>query len=515
MKISLLIALFATTFAFHPVKDFRVKDMKVAKLHQKKDAKIANIADLLPSNTATVTTTDQLLSSAPTIELNEDIQMVFTDNTKSIYYLTNQIVDNSTHYNETFQLLLDTASSVTWVYNSLCSSLACRQSTISLFDNFDEPLQISLDFSLSYSGLRVTGDLINGQDNNIDLKFSNFEISNFTFGLASQVPDMFDGFNVSGILGIPSSNNKTVDRNLIYQLKQDDLIDKQVFGLSLVSSSQTIKYIDEESKSIDLPSNYGGVIVFGSKALDDKSKFISSQDLSFTTIIPNNNDYWLIELNDVKVNNESFNEGSSKRTIIDTGTTGFVLPLKDADELHEALFGDTLVSDEKGNYAFPCDDSDLKFTFSVDGHDFEISVNDFKGKEYTDQGLQGNCASMIQGLDSDQWVFGAAFLSKFYTVFDLEKGRIGFGDARITSYTLQEQSEGSYFGASALSNTGFNSTNTTTSTSSSASSTTSSSSSSSTSTRASSESSEDSDNSGAVVKSSGIVLLSLILYFVL
>lgn len=479
--------------ALHPVKDFRVKDLGKIVNHKE------NVIDSLPTQTKTVSTTSSLSSSAPTIELDNDVQMVFTDNTKSIYYLTSQIWDQYTNYNETFQLLLDTGSSISWVYNQSCDSDACKQTTISKFNDFSRPLVIESNFGLSYSGQNVEGDLINGLANDIIMEFDNFKIGNFSFGLASTVPDLFDGFNVSGILGIPSSSD-THNRNLIHQLTEKGDIDQQIFGLSLLSTNQIIKYIDSNSEIIDLPSNYGGLMIFGSKATNDLLKF--TDNIYYTDLIDNDDDYWLINMTNIETSNDTvtlkFNDSDSRQTIIDTGTTGFILPLYDADNLHQKLFGDDLITDNKGNYAFPCDAQTQNLTFTINDHEFEVNVNDFKGKEYATAGLQGKCASMIQGLDSQYWVFGAAFLSKYYTVFDLEKSRIGFGDTRITSYVLTEPS-----------NVSFSSYSNTTITSSISSS---SSSSASTSSVSSTQSSNTEDNSGTINNVSG---LSLMIYLLL
>lgn len=464
MKVVILfIYCLSITLAFYPVKDFRVKDLQDRVLSgagSKKtilgSSKGTNPqAAKLPSTTNVVSTTDSLSTSAPTIELSNDIQMVSTDSSNSIYYLNSRFVDELTGYNKTFQLLLDTGSSITWVYNESCSSDACKQDTIEKFNDFDDALDIVDDFHLSYSGQKVTGELINGYDNNINVTLDDISISNFTFGLASSVPDLFDGFNVSGILGIPSSNDSSVERSLIHQLNYNSVIDKQIFGLSLVSSAQTIKYIDDESNLLDLPSNYGGLMILGSKALDYKQKFVDEDSKVFyAPVISNDNDYWLISMKNITVTNEDSDSNTLNSTddhsknerevIIDTGTTGFALPLEDADNLHKQMFGDDLITDDKGNYAFPCDMTSPKFSVSVNGHALDVDVKDFKGKEYTSKNLKGKCASMIQGLDSNYWVFGAAFLSKFYTVFDLEHSQIGFGDARINSYTLQQGSSSSF-----------------------------------------------------------------------
>lgn len=439
----------ALALGFHPVKDFRVKDIK-PKHHRLlyKDVKDDSEPDLVGgatqvvTATEVVTTTNSFSNSVPTIELDNDVQIVFTDSSQSIYYVTCDVLDLGNGYNQTFQLLLDTGSSVSWIFNQSCTSNACQQTHINKFNDFAQPITVESEFSLAYSGQMVDGSLINGLSDNLLFEFEGFTLSNLTIGLASKVPDLFNGFNVSGILGIPSNTDKFVDRNLIFQLNDLQIIDQQIFGLALVPSSQTVEYVDRGSNPLPLPSNYGGVMVVGSKAIDYKDKFLTDSLIYYTNLIVNQDDYWLINLVDVQILNSNgtfpFNDTlTNKSTIIDTGTTGFVLPLNDANALHQQLFGDDLITDNNGNYAFPCNSSSQNILFSIDSHTFEISVRDFQGKQYTTSGLEGYCASMIQGLNSPYWVFGAAFLSKYYTVFDLEQSRIGFGDARISSYALQ------------------------------------------------------------------------------
>lgn len=412
----------ALALALYPVKDFRVDDMKGSRLALSSKMVISN---QVQSNIL-VSTTSSLPDSVPTIELDSDIQMVSSDTTKSIYYINAQIIGLE---NQTFPLLLDTGSSITWIFNESCTSNACQQDVVTKFDGF--PVSSAGDFHLSYSGQDCSGSLINGATNNIDFVFD-YSLSNFTFGLANTVPDLFNGFNVSGILGVPSSNNKDVDRNFIHQLNYEGLVDQQIFGLSLVSSTQTVKYIDAQDNLIALPDSYGGLFISGKKAIDLKDKFID-KELIFTSILDNDNDYWLINISDFSIFGDI-------ETIIDTGTTGFVFPFDDAESFHKDVFGSNYVSDGNGNFAFPCS-SDTNISFVIEDAEFYLNTNDFKGKEYTRAGLEGMCASMIQGLDTDNWVFGAAFLSKYYTVFDLEKTRIGFGDGRINTYEIKAASQ--------------------------------------------------------------------------
>lgn len=282
--------------------------------------------------------------------------------------------------------------------------------------------------------------MIDAGKNNLEIDIGSLALSNFSFGLSESSPEMYDDYAVSGIIGIPSSYES--NRNIVHQLYSAGLIDKQMFGLSLVSEDQTIKYVDKDNNSADIPSAYGGILFLGSKA--DKYSESMSSELHYAEIIDNDNSYWLINITSVGLTNDTSSrplDDSSRRAIIDTGTTGLALPLEDANKVHEQLFGSKLVTDNEGNYAFFCNQTDFVISFEINGHNLNLTSSDFIASKYSGNGLDGYCASKIQGISTiDDWVLGAAFLGQFYTIFDLEAGKLGFGDSIINAYTIKEES---------------------------------------------------------------------------
>lgn len=309
-----------------------------------------------------------------------------------------------------------------------------------MFNDYNgNSIQSSSSFQLSYSGDIVKGSLIDAGKNNLEVTIGSLALSNFSFGLSESSPEMYDDYAVSGIIGIPSSYES--NRNIIHQLYSAGLIDKQIFGISLISDDQTIKYIDEYNNSADLPSEYGGILFLGSNA--DKYSETMSSEIYYADIIDNENSYWLINITSVGLTNDTSSQpldDSSRQAIIDTGTTGLALPLEDANKLHEQLFGSKLVTDNQGNYAFFCNQTDFVISFEINGHTLNLTSSDFIASKYSGNGLDGYCASKIQGISTiDDWVLGAAFLGQFYTIFDLESGKLGFGDSKINAYTIKEE----------------------------------------------------------------------------
>lgn len=390
---------------------------------------------MVPEHDSSFTTyTKSIKSFSPRFPLAPDIQMLYTDNSLSIYYMNANI--SSVSSSSQFPLLLDTGSALSWIYNSSCTINGCDLLNTKKFTS-PENLKTSNTFKLSYSGDKVSGEMFSLQKNDLDISFSTendshmLQFDNFSLGLTNNSPSMFSNLDISGLIGISA---KESSENLVQQLYASNKIDLQAFGIYLVS--QTAKYNNQENKTL---SNYGGLILFGEKSIQYLDKFVGNNKFEYAHVVTNPNSYWLIDIDEIKFINSTDTSSISKRqAIIDTGTTGWALPLDDANDIHKLLFGNDFVTDNKGNYAFPCKSTN-NITFSINSNlTLDLPANSFKGLEYDTIGLEGYCASKIQGIDSDYWILGSTFLSQFYTVFDLENKRIGFGELYLDSYLLRE-----------------------------------------------------------------------------
>ncbi|KAK6459749.1 beta-1,6-N-acetylglucosaminyltransferase [Scheffersomyces xylosifermentans] len=434
--------------ALWPVRDFRVEALQSSITGSKKDVVGIKNKVNTPGKQANVdpVNNQEVSSNSPSIALNDDIQMIFTDSASSIYYLYANISDTSTGYNEQFPLLLDTGSSISWLYNQSCHENGCSKADIKKFNDFSSPLHSDSTFQLTYTGEAISGDIISLKDNNLEISIgdSRTHFNNLSIGITSDSPQMFDGYDISGLLGISSSLSGDPKRNIIHQYYASSQIDKEIFALFLTSADQEVHYLNSNGENEQLPEGFGGLILMGSEALDNENSFTNGSEIVYVNVEDNYNSYWLINIIEVQTTNGSsqnlLSNSGSFQAIIDTGTTGIVLPVQEADAIHESLFGDAYVSDNKGNYAFPCD-SDSSILFSVGDSELKLESKYFMGDEYTSQkGLEGMCASKIQGIDGyNYWVLGASFLNKFYTIFDLSNKQIGFGELGIRTLDLKEQ----------------------------------------------------------------------------
>lgn len=359
--------------------------------------------------------------SDPTVYLDAYVQALWTDLSNSIYYL-NATISGDSETPLVFPLLLDTGSSVLWIYSSTCTEETCEDAP-----RFNASGVVTTSsFSLSYSGELVNGSLVDALANNITWRMPNgLVLTNYTFGLADVAPLFFANYAVSGIVGIPALDGPLVPSNFIVQAGDGNATWSLRFGLVLGGGS---------APDTDPTDEFGGLLLLGDEASENEA-VLATEPVHYCPLDNNTNAYWLVTLAGVFADGQSV-INSSRQAIVDTGTTGLSLPLADADALHEALFGDSYVLDGSGNYAFLCNATG-EIAFEMGGANFTIGVASIRGDKYTSTVLTGYCASKAQGSsDNDMWILGASFLQNFYSIFDLDKFAIGFAP-RVESYVVR------------------------------------------------------------------------------
>lgn len=442
-RLLLWVEFICVAYCLRPVKDFRTPSVQKllssgrstdnALPHAARDVSISASSASL-SAAYQINTVSELPSSAATVAVSDEIQFVYTDESQSIYYINATFSDSKTSYNQGFLLLLDSGSDLTWIYDESCSSGACTRDV----PKFNDSRNVSTGrtFQLSYSGDTVSGNMLStSSDDDMTFSIGALLLDSFEFGLANEAPSIFDGFDVSGILGIPSHLGSNSFLSIFTRLYKENLIDNPTFALALLGSNETIEH-DVDS----FPNNYGGLIFFGNEVAINQKKF--TDKVKYLKVKSNDNNYWLVSVTGIKTSNgtaaEKFDSSvKSLQAIIDTGTTGMALPMDDADKVHAQLFGSSLVTDDKGNYAFPCG-ANANVSISLDGQTFVLPSKDFEGNQYGSQ-LPGYCASKIQGVpNNDNWILGSIFLRRYFAIFDTEKQQIGLGENILQLYLLSK-----------------------------------------------------------------------------
>ncbi|KAF2809661.1 acid protease, partial [Mytilinidion resinicola] len=299
---------------------------------------------------------------------------------------------------EEYHLLVDAASSNTWVMSSECETDACK--THSTFGKEDSTSLTVSDqtFSITYGTGQVNGTVATDDVHVGDLSAS------LTFGLGIGVSSDFTSYPMDGILGLgrgDSTSNAIEAPSLMDLLSTKSLIKAKLFGLHLSRTSD---------------GDNDGELNFGAP---DTERY--SGDLNYMSVIENEDGFWEIPLDDAGVDDKTL--GSKGRSaIIDSGTSWLMMPEGDAVALHKLIPGYTQSGE---TFTVPCTSKQaVQLTFG--GVVYNVSTADYIGGKLSN----GACSSKIIGRQTfgpHQWLVGDVFLKNVYTVFDLDDSRVGFG----------------------------------------------------------------------------------------
>jgi len=304
-----------------------------------------------------------------------------------------------------FKVVFDTGSSNVWVPGNQCISCPNKQTfkttESSTFESTD-----GQSFSINYVSGSVAG--VWGKDT-LHLT-DEISITGQLFGLIhdpSGLSALYRLSNFDGLVGLGFQSNsidskKTVFDNAIEQ----GLLDKAVF-------------------SFYLGNNQDGELTIGGI---DYSKF--NGPLSWVSILDTSG-FW-------KVNIDSINVGGkvnvpSSTAILDSGTSLIIGPTLMIYQLVMAMEATSFL-DSAGGAQFFIDcakvDDIPDVTFRLGGKDYAIAGRDL----ILENNQENYCMiAMMGGNNADTWILGDVFMRKYYTVFDVEKRRVGLAPAVVSS----------------------------------------------------------------------------------
>ncbi len=364
-------------------------------------------------------------SNSTVLNLKPGITSLQTDENNECYFV------NTTIGKKEFPLIIDTGSAYLWVYGDNCTDSACENNA--LYTPASSESSTST-FALAYVTGTASGQVV--EDNIIVNKLATTQ--KFKFGKADKVPDFFKNYPVSGIFGLPSNDSSAI-QSIISALYDSHAISIEKFSISLGNISN----------STDYPNS-------GIFAIGDPIKELYKGDIHYSDLIENDSHYWLIPIesvtldsfdvnftNPVNLGDGQANSSTSRKAIVDSGTTVLALPKQDALDLH-SYFTNSIT--DGTNFAILCNSS-FNIGLNINGHDWTIEPENYLGAKYSDPSMAGYCVSNIQGIDSaaaDSWILGAAFLKSVYAVFDVNNQQIGFAtkneDVVLTSTSISPSS---------------------------------------------------------------------------
>ncbi|KAF3902852.1 Saccharopepsin [Arthrobotrys entomopaga] len=301
---------------------------------------------------------------------------------------------------QSFKVVLDTGSSNLWVPSSQCSSIACFLHAKYESSESSTYKKNGTTFEIHYGSGSMEGFV--SQDT---LSIGDLTIKGQDFAEAVKEPGLAFAFGkFDGILGLgydTISVNKMVPP--FYQMVNQKLVDEPVFAF----------YIAPEGTDSEVI--FGGI---------DESHYKGDM----TWIPLRRKAYWEVSFDALSFGDETVEFGEEWGAILDTGTSLITLPSEYAEMLNSEIGAK---KGWNGQYTVECDKipSLPDLSFRLGGKSFSISASD-----YTLQ-VQGSCISAITALDMPKPVgplaiLGDAFLRKYYSVYDLGKGRVGVADAK-------------------------------------------------------------------------------------
>jgi saccharopepsin len=405
MKLSLVAGFLATLLAFQEVSSKTI----VVPLKKNPSAveNIIKMSKAYAEDVSLQSATQKVLSSLGQQPSSSSSSSDFASNPVPLNnYMNAQYYGEITlgYPGQKFTVVFDTGSSNLWVPSTRCSSIACY-----LHHRYDASKSSTYaangtDFSIRYGTGSLEGVISNDQ-----LSVGGLAIKNQDFAESVKEPGItFAMGKFDGIFGL--GYDTIAVQHVVppfYNMINQKLIDQKVFGVWMNNAD----------------GGEGGEIVFGGT---NKERY-DETTLQWAPVIRKG--YWEVRLEGAKLGQQTLNLGGDKvGAAIDTGSSLLVVPTAVADDINQKI-GAT--KGWNGQYTIDCDKipSLPVLTVKFGGHDFTLSGSDYV------LGVQGQCISGFMGMDIPApagpiWIVGDVFLRKFYTIYDLEKHRVGFAVAK-------------------------------------------------------------------------------------
>jgi len=314
---------------------------------------------------------------------------------------------------QTFQVIFDTGSSITWVPGADCHSAGCRAHKKFECAKSSTCQATQNGMQLTYGTGQMSGRMdydkfcFGSQDNTLCLEKQAFLESvqepGPTFAMAK-----FDGLVGMGYDALAAKGMTTP----FSQLMKSDKCEEKVFAF----------YMKKGEGRED--ANGGEMTLCGK----DSNHY--SGDLLYVPVT--RKAYWQFTVDSVSVNAEKFSKNFE--AIADTGTSLITGPSEVVDRLNKEA--GAYKNPMNGQWMIDC--KNLKnmptIVFNIAGKPFPLTPEQYvvKVKPIATMDVE-LCLSGFTGVDMPQgpmWILGDVFISQYYTVFDQGQDRIGFAKSK-------------------------------------------------------------------------------------
>ena len=300
---------------------------------------------------------------------------------------------------QTFKVILDTASSNLWVPSQSCSSIACY-----LHSTYDSSSSSTYKKNGSSFEIAYGSGSLSGFVSRDDMTIGDLQIKGQDFAEATEEPGLAFAFGqFDGILGL---GYDTISVNHIvppfYNMVNNKLVDDAVFAFYLGSD-------DKGSEAV-----FGGI---DKDHYEGKLEYIPLRRKA----------YWEVDIDSISFNGETA-ELENTGAILDTGTSLITLPGSLAELLNKEIGAK---KGWNGQYTIDCSQKSSlpDVSFSLAGSNYTLPAENYILE------VQGSCISTFTAMDIPEpagplIILGDAFLRRYYSVYDLDKGAVGLARAK-------------------------------------------------------------------------------------
>ncbi|WOO82554.1 Cathepsin D [Vanrija pseudolonga] len=342
---------------------------------------------------------------------------------------------------QTFDLRIDTGTSITYVYDAACNAAQCNgrakfsgasSSSYQVANNNTAVVDSVGGSATGVWGVDTVSVGGSVSPSGLFCKYGGAATSaRRTHSLTPRPPpvrtsdasDVNADSKASGVLGLSRGPGALLDT------LASKWTDKQFgFYLSQLPGDTWVSWLKSDPANSNVESAPGGGLTLGGV---DSSKY--SGDISYAPV--SGDAGWTIQLSALSANMSQVALGNDTSAVVDTGSSGVYGPSAIVDRLYSAIPGarrlDVGLRTDVAVYAFPCG-ADLSVSFWIAGREFPM-LGDSLVENIVTVGSETLCIGSIVGLlrntgDAAKWTLGSMFLRNVYTAFRLDPPAVGFAD---------------------------------------------------------------------------------------
>jgi len=291
----------------------------------------------------------------------------------------------------------DTGSSDLFLPGPNCDS-TCSGHTVYNPASSSTSQDLGVPFSLQYGD----GSTVSGEEFTDTVSIAGLTATNQTLGAASQYSSGFESANfpADGLMGMGFQSISVYNAPPVFQ--------------SLVAAGQT----DSPVFAMKLAATGSELTLGGLNAA------LYTGDVTFVPVTQQG--YWQTTFDSLNVAGQSV--VGSTPCIVDSGTTLVIGDTTNVAAFYQQIPGaqDASATLGAGFYTFPCDSTLPAVSFTIGGQDFPMTQSLNFGP--VSQG-SNDCVGSIIGdssIGNTFWILGDAFITNYYTVFDVGNSQVGF-----------------------------------------------------------------------------------------